>query len=176
LIKQCPYTRLDSNSYPDESDSSSPPHLEPYIITPTYAKVFDQPHIQTTWHNAYVELREATRVVFIGYSLPEAGYHFRTLLRRAIRQTTEVEVILYKTDDPPGFDEDYGAPASLQANTTFAIDRYRRLFGSKRVDKKASFEGVESLVDRVMPAQDYPLALGRMRERFDRYRAGVIAT
>lgn len=156
-----------SEQYPDESGSDSPPHLEPYIITPTYAKVFDQPHIQTTWHNAYVELREATRVVFIGYSLPEADYHFRTLLRRAIRQTTEVEVVLYKTDDPPDFDEDYGAPASLRANTTFAIDRYRRLFGRDRVDENASFEGVESLVDGVMPAEAYPLALRRMRERLN---------
>lgn len=158
-----------AEQYPDESDQSSPPLLEPYLITPTYTKVFDQPHIQTTWHNAYVELREATRVVFIGYSLPEADYHFRTLLRRAIRQTTEIEVILYETDYPPDFEADYGAPASWQSNASFAIDRYRRLFGRDRVDGNASFDGVQSFVDRVMPKAEYDKALERMRNGFKRH-------
>lgn len=156
--------------FPDSSDNENPPLLEPYIISPTYAKVFDQPHIQTTWHNAYVELREASRIVFVGYSLPEADYHFRTLLRRAIRRETEIEVILYTDDKPPSEEALENSPElerNLTSNASFAIDRYRRLFGN-RVDLNMNFEGVGSLVDRVMPESEYPGALNRIRESFNR--------
>jgi hypothetical protein len=62
----------------DEREKPSPSILEPFIITPTFTKVFDLPHIQTTWHNAFVELREADQVVFIGYSsVSSIGYTFR---------------------------------------------------------------------------------------------------
>ncbi|MSU59371.1 MAG: hypothetical protein EXS35_14570 [Pedosphaera sp.] len=44
-------------AHPGDPASRSVAMLEPYIITPTYSKVFDLPHIQTTWHNAFVELR-----------------------------------------------------------------------------------------------------------------------
>ena len=49
--RDSPFT---SELYPNDPESEIPPKLEPYIITPTYTKVFNQPHIQTTWHNAYV--------------------------------------------------------------------------------------------------------------------------
>ncbi len=171
-----------AEKFPDSARSQNPPLLEPYIITPTYTKVFDQPHIQTTWHNAYVELREASRIVFVGYSLPEADYHFRTLLRRAIRTETEIEVILYKNDrevkleeievpdDEPEMNDFVERKLReledlVSTNASFAIDRYRRLFGS-RVDLNMNFEGVAALVDRVMPGSDYPEAINRLHESF----------
>lgn len=54
-----------------------------YAGTPTFVKRFDNPHLQMTWHNAFIELVEADKVVFIGYSLPGApqlcsyGEHLR---------------------------------------------------------------------------------------------------
>jgi hypothetical protein len=76
------------------------PLLEPFFITPTFLKVFDNAHIRTIWHNAHIELSEATEVVFIGYSLPVADYHLRTLFRRAIPRGIPITVVLAAPDDP----------------------------------------------------------------------------
>ncbi len=84
---------------PSSNEQGNPPTLEPLIITPTFIKEFELPHIQNTWHNAFVELRECTEVVFLGYSMPEADYHFRTLLRRALRPETKVSVVLTENDN-----------------------------------------------------------------------------
>jgi hypothetical protein len=102
------------------------PLLEPFLITPTYVKVFDNPHIRMTWHNAYMDLAEATEVVFVGYSLPEADYHLRTLLRRSIRPDASVVAVLTESD-------------RLQVNTPeslhrfFSSTRYAQFFGEDRV-------------------------------------------
>lgn len=74
------------------------PILEPFLITPTFTKVFDNTHIQMIWHNAHVELSEADKIVFIGYSFPEADYHFRTLLRKAVNPNVSIEVVLTRND------------------------------------------------------------------------------
>lgn len=106
----------------DDREPASSSVLEPYIITPTFAKVFDLSHIQNTWHNAFVELREAAEVIFIGYSLPDSDYHFRTLLRRAIRRSTPVRVILHTTDEPPG------GSTAVHARMAYPYQRYKQLF------------------------------------------------
>ena len=100
------------------------PQLEPFFITPTYVKVFDNTHIQMIWHNAYVELAEADKVVFIGYSLPEADYHLRTLIKRAVRYNIPVDVVLTKTDRPPR-----NTPIGLKK--FYSAVRYRRFMGNR---------------------------------------------
>ena len=108
--------------YSAGNEKDNPPVLEPFIITPTFVKEFALPHIQTTWHNAFVELRECTKVVFLGYSMPEADYHFRTLLRRAVRPETKVEVVL------TGHDELRRIPVKYR--WTSPTTRYRQFFGA----------------------------------------------
>jgi len=152
-----------AENYPDVEEISSP-LLEPFIITPTYAKVFDQPHIQATWHNAYIELREASRIVFIGYSLPEADYHFRTLLRRAIRKETDIEVVLYTDDEPPSESEKESSAPSLNYNSSFAVDRYRRLFGDKRID--FNFLGVADLIHRCVSEKEFSSCVDEIKGFF----------
>ena len=112
----------------NESDSlHSFPKLEPFFITPTYAKVFDNTHIQMIWHNAHVELAEADKVVFIGYSLPEADYHLRTLIRRAIRTDTQLDVVLRNSDRP-----DHSVTERIKK--FYAVTRYRDFFGIGKVN------------------------------------------
>jgi NAD-dependent SIR2 family protein deacetylase len=89
--------------------------LEPFIITPTFVKKFNNAHIQMVWHNAYIELSEATSVVFAGYSLPEADYHLRGLLVRAIQPSAEITVI-------------------TKGNMDATVDRYRNFFGKQCVN------------------------------------------
>jgi len=110
------------------------PQLEPFIIAPTFMKAFDNPHINMIWHNAYMDLAEASHVVFIGYSLPEADYHVRTLLRRAVDPEAQITVVLTHADEPKKYIPKY-------LGRYFAATRYRLFFGGGRV--KVRLDGVE---------------------------------
>jgi hypothetical protein len=132
---------------------ATPPDLEPYIITPSFTKAFDLPQIQATWHNAYVELREATKVVFIGYSLPDADHQVRALLRRAIRPIADIEVVL-----PPSKEV-----TKLGAKAPVAM-RFREVFGRRKLDFK--FGGAEAYIERVASAKKHAGVIDELRARF----------
>ena len=120
----------------DEGTEMSGPILEPFIISPTFMKQFDNAHIQMVWHNAYMDLCRADKIVFIGYSLPEADYHLRTLLKRAIRTGTEIDVVLVGDDRVPD------DPAFENIRHKYASSRYEAFFGTGN-HIKYYFEGVE---------------------------------
>ena len=145
----------------DEREKDSPSILEPFIITPTFTKVFDLPHIQTTWHNAFVELREADQVVFIGYSLPDADYHFRTLLRRAIRSKTPVKVILDASAEPPK------NLLTADPKTVYPAQRYRQVFREEQLT--FNYKGVEGFAKEFAPEEQLPTALERIKNTFLAY-------
>jgi len=52
------------------------------IATFSYRKALDSPILLKTWFFAEDLLREANNWVFIGYSLPEADFEFKYLLKR----------------------------------------------------------------------------------------------
>jgi hypothetical protein len=107
----CPYCRKEKK----KEKETSRPKLEPFLVSPTFVKRFSNPHIQMTWHNAYLDLSEAKdEVVFIGYSLPEADYHVRTLLARSI--DLNAKIICVTKDDQE------------------TVDRYYAFFGKHRVE------------------------------------------
>lgn len=120
----------------DEGTEVTGAILEPFIISPTFMKQFDNVHIQMVWHNAYMDLCRADKVVFIGYSLPEADYHLRTLLKRAIRVGTAIDVVLVDDDRAP--DE----PAFENIRHKYAASRYEAFFGTGE-HIKYYFDGVE---------------------------------
>lgn len=105
-----------------ENHKLKPPVLEPVLITPTFIKKIENPHIRMVWHNAYINLCEAEKVVFIGYSLREADYRLRTLFKRAIGPNTNIEVVLAPADKPKG--------KSKEKQTDGVTGRYRKFFSS----------------------------------------------
>lgn len=102
-------------------------NLESFFISPTYLKTFNNSHIQSIWHNAYVELAEADRIVFIGYSLPEADYYLRSLIKRAVQADAEIHVVLLDRDRPR-----QQTPKNLRS--FFAATRYEQFFGAGKVN------------------------------------------
>jgi len=82
--------------------------------------------INMTWHNAYLNLIQAKKIIFIGYSLPDADYHFRTLLRRAINPDAKIVVVLSKNDKPK-------RKTSSNMLRFFAKTRYQEFFGTDRI-------------------------------------------
>jgi len=56
--------------------------LKGNLILPTFLKDLSNIQIRLIWQNAGIELSEASKVVFIGYSLPAADFEIRQLLSR----------------------------------------------------------------------------------------------
>lgn len=69
--------------------------LKSNLLLPTFIKDLSNIQIQLVWQNTGIELSEASKVVFIGYSLPQADFEIRQLLSRCIPKHAEVEVVCY---------------------------------------------------------------------------------
>jgi NAD-dependent SIR2 family protein deacetylase len=98
--------------------------LEPLIITPTLLKELNNLHIKSIWQNAFIELQEATDIYFIGYSLPYADFEFKYILKKAIRDDANMNVILINRDKRNG-----------------TMKRYKEFFGKRINFNVAGFSG-----------------------------------
>jgi hypothetical protein len=105
----------------------------PIIIPPTFFKVMSNFYLQQLWKRAEDELKKARRIVFCGYSFPDADMHIRYLLKRA-----EVN----RTGQPPHVFIVNEHPKKRQSERKLECGRYKRLFRQKdRVHwTKLSFE------------------------------------
>jgi NAD-dependent SIR2 family protein deacetylase len=88
-------------------------------IMPTFLKNFSNPQYKLIWQNAGVELAEASKIVFIGYSLPAADFEMRQLLSRMVRDSAEIHVV------------DWGDEDSERCQATRT--RYRTFFGNRTI-------------------------------------------
>ncbi|OOE93891.1 hypothetical protein, partial [Salinivibrio sp. AR640] len=68
------------------------------LIMPTFIKDLSNPQYRIIWQNAGIELSEASKLVFIGYSLPSADFELRQLLSRMTRKNAEIEVVDFCSD------------------------------------------------------------------------------
>ncbi len=68
--------------------------LRSLIVTPTLLKDLNNTHLKMVWHNALLDLMEAEKVVFVGYSFPIADFELRYLLKRGISKKAKIEVVL----------------------------------------------------------------------------------
>jgi len=134
IAKICPECEKAYNK--TGQDDYEGPILEPFIISPTFVKQFDNVHIQMVWHNAYMDLYKADKIIFIGYSLPEADYHLRTLLKRAIQPNTKIDVVLIKSDRCPK------VPVFRSISHKYAESRYKAFFGQGK-NIRFYFNGVK---------------------------------
>jgi NAD-dependent SIR2 family protein deacetylase len=96
--------------------------LSSRVATFSYAKVLNFVHFLSIWDDAFTVLRNARHWVFVGYSLPEADFQLRHLLKAAQlgrAEPSEVKVTVVTNQDPS------------------TIERFQRFFG-------ASVEAVEN--------------------------------
>lgn len=77
-------------------DETSNHKLISNLIMPTFIKDLSNPQYKIIWQNAGVEIAEADKLVFIGYSLPSADFEMRQLLSRMTRNNAEITVVDYK--------------------------------------------------------------------------------
>jgi hypothetical protein len=65
------------------------------LVMPTFLKDLSNFQVKLIWQNASVELMEARRLVFVGYSLPPADFEFRQLLSRMVHKDVKIEAFLW---------------------------------------------------------------------------------
>jgi hypothetical protein len=92
------------------------------LVMPTFLKDLSNFQLKLVWQNAGVEIMEAERLVFIGYSLPHADFEFRQLLSRMVRRDARVEVVLYQ-----------GASQDDRRRYDSEVERYRQFFGARDI-------------------------------------------
>ena len=99
------------------------------LVMPTFLKDLTNFQLKLVWQNAGVELMEARRLVFIGYSLPDADFEFRQLLTRTVHRDAEIEAVLWGESN--GYDRE--------------VSRYNSFFPQHSINFEP--EGVEKFVN-----------------------------
>ncbi|KWF15205.1 hypothetical protein WL82_28900 [Burkholderia ubonensis] len=113
--------------------------LRPLLIAPTHMKDYRNPHITQVWYEAELLLRNASRVVFIGYSLPDDDVEVVYLLKRSLSHLAPRDITVV------GFD---AAKPNLAAVDHPVGRRYRTLFGDA-IDWHAC--GLDGWLERAFP-------------------------
>ena len=67
--------------------------FETLILPPSYVKDLRNPVVSTIGSEIEQELRIAKKVVFVGYSLPDADVHLRALFAKSLSRDTQVVVV-----------------------------------------------------------------------------------
>lgn len=123
-------------------------NLNASILLPTFQKDLAKFHYQHIWNQAAIELSEAKRLVFIGYSFPLADFDFRSLITKHVRDV-KVDVVLF--DRPRAKYEKWGGNPQYDLNLSPDNEdgkRYREYFGDKI--SNVYYEGVKYWVEHHM--------------------------
>lgn len=108
------------------------------LITPTFLKNLNNVQNKLIWQNAGVELAEASKIVFLGYSLPQADFEFKQLLSRMVRPDAKIDVVLISSDDP---DKKIGNDKYLTAGY-----RFQNFFSGREIN--LFYAGVSEYVSK----------------------------
>lgn len=74
--------------------------MQPELITPTMMKSLSNQLYTNLWSSAAQELRNATHIIFVGYSLPIADFDFRYMLQKNVTSSAKIDVILTPNSNP----------------------------------------------------------------------------
>lgn len=109
------------------------------LVMPTYLKDLRNVQHKVIWQNAGIELSEASKVVFLGYSLPQADFELKQLLSRMIRSDAKIEVVLVNNDNPDNF--------TSNGKYQTAGYRFQNFFSNRELS--ISYEGVSKYIDKL---------------------------
>jgi len=121
-------------------DKKSITRVQADLITPTMIKDLNNVVLRNIWENAALDLSEADKLIFIGYSLPQADFEFRYLMKKFIPSNISIEVVLGENDNPELIKEyDWVKNYLPEA-------RYRAFFGNEEIT--FHYDGIQGFVDR----------------------------
>jgi len=117
--------------------------LRSNLIMPTFLKDLNNFQIKLIWQNSGVELSEASKIVFIGYSLPQADYELRQLLSRMIPHDAKIEVVMRNEKD----EETGKILKEIKDSNNEILNRYQTFFGKRKVTSHRN--GVENYIEEL---------------------------
>lgn len=82
------------STYSDLLDSG----LSPQIVPPTWRKIFTG-QLTKVWDNSLDALEKATRIIVIGFSMPETDSHFKYLMASGLQKNVSLREILFVNPD-----------------------------------------------------------------------------
>lgn len=109
------------------------------LIMPTFLKDLSIFQLKLSWQITGIELQEASKIVFMGYSFPLADFEFRQLLARSVKECAEIDVVLCHNDEPIKF------PGTHRINEFLPEHRYKSFFGKRKIN--FFYEGVEKYIN-----------------------------
>lgn len=100
--------------------------LSNLLVYPSHTRVYTDPVIRAVWRRTREALLAAERWVLIGYSLPPADVHFRSLLRDCLarRRAARLETQIVQVSRRPAPAEERAKPDEFDD----AVDAYHALF------------------------------------------------
>ena len=113
-------------------------NLSPHILMPTFLKSMSDVQFKLIWNQAAKEISEASNIVFIGYSFPQADFELRQLLARHVPNDCNIEVVLHSEDGS-------GPLPNSDLYWTSPEFRYKSFF--LNLLKNVSYAGVEEYVN-----------------------------
>lgn len=129
LVYECRH--CDSN-FPEAKHNHA---LTSNLIVPTYIKDLSNPQYKIIWQNAGIEVSEASKLVFIGYSLPSADFEMRQLLSRMMRKDAKIHVVNFEGDGDTNKRDEFKKP-------------WKAFFGSREVTFE--FDGAKSYIHSIV--------------------------
>lgn len=99
--------------------------FDTFIVPPSHIKNLTHPVINKLLDEAAIEIKKVAKIIFIGYSFPEADVHIKALFRKNMKTGTEIHVV--NPDLNPTIKSNY---RSLSASTHF----YEKTFENFIVD------------------------------------------
>jgi NAD-dependent SIR2 family protein deacetylase len=134
-------------------ESSQSPRMRSILITPTFLKDISDLHIKNVWHNALIDIMEAQKIIFIGYSFPDADFEMRYILKKAVQPDTNIEVVLHDVDNPIFYKTMLNKHNATEKEIDSVIDmlklpekRYKAFFGNDFV--KLHYCGIEEYLHK----------------------------
>ncbi len=138
----------------EQDNKEGSPQLRNLIITPTFLKSLDNLNIKNIWQNAFIDISEATDLVFAGYSLPDADFEMRCLLKKAIRQDARITVVLRQSSNPEAIKQKYEEHGYTEEEATAIVEkmdlpskRFMSFFGDDRVN--FYYDGFGGYIDAI---------------------------
>lgn len=101
-------------------------------------------------------MTEADEIVFIGYFLPDADFELKNLLKRSIRRTSKVTIVLRKEDKPEYYEaileENGGSVETAKreiSKMSFPCQRYSSLLSANKIG--FYYDGLENYFKEKKP-------------------------
>lgn len=155
------FCRKCENNFGEADLLSARTFLEFKLLMPTFLKQIGDINLKMVWNKSAHELREADRIVFIGYSLPLADFEIKNLIFSNIKARAEIHVVLGPNDDPKNY----------EGNDLFQLLpalRFKKFLGNSR-KYKFYFEGAASYINAFSKDGVDEIRVRRIKFKQERY-------